>query len=88
MTRSSTELIANGVSPEVVEWRRWRQSMHLTIPQAAAMAGVNAGWLQLVELGKVGRNCGKGGRNGYPPVLQRLRALMQRWEGHAPCPRS
>lgn len=82
---SSTELLKNGVDPEIVRWRAWRRSMHLTIPEAAAMAGVWPAWLQQVELGKGGHG-GKGGRFGRPSVLSRLQALMARWEGHEPQP--
>lgn len=76
MTYSSAELAANrNVSAEVLAWRAWRRSMKVSIPEAAAMAGVDSFWLQRCETGKV--KCGR-------RVLGKLKALMERWKDHAP----
>lgn len=69
MTYSTHELRAV-VSAEVLEWRQWRRSMHLTQTEAAAMADVDMSWLNRIEVGKVSM----GAR-----TRAKLRVLMARW---------
>jgi transcriptional regulator with XRE-family HTH domain len=72
MTLSSRELrTERGVSEELIAWRAWRRSMALTIPEAAAMAGVSEPWLERLETGKE--------RTTRPGTLIKLHALMERW---------
>jgi len=55
-----------------LEWRKWRRSMHLTIAEAAAMAGVNEDWLQRCEVGTAFAK-------SHEVTYDKLRALMARW---------
>lgn len=73
MTYSARELEGVGVDPDMLAWRAWRRSMQLTIPEAAAMAGVDAHWLQRLETGKarMGIRARRAGK---------LQALMARWD--------
>lgn len=71
MTYSSGELEEMGVCEFAREWRKWRRSMYLTIPEAAAMAGVSSGYLQRVEVGQY--------RVGSA-LHARLVQLMERWD--------
>lgn len=73
MTYSSRELREQRVvSDDVLRWRAWRRSMRLTIPEAAAMAEVDARYLQRIETGRV-----QPGKR-YP--WSKLVALMERWD--------
>lgn len=72
MTLTADELRrARAVAEPLIEWRKWRRSMHLTIPEAAAMAGVSAEHLQRLETGTA--------REPNTQTLAKLRALMARW---------
>lgn len=72
MTLTSDELRrARGVAEAVIEWRKWRRSMCLTVSEAAAMAEISADWLHRTEIGKVS------GPN--TATLAKLQALMARW---------
>lgn len=71
MTLTTEELRrARAVAELVIEWRKWRRSMHLTIPEAAAMAGTHPHYLQQLELGRM-----RAGRK----TRAKLEALMARW---------
>lgn len=73
MTLTADELRRErAVADWLIAWRTWRRSMHLTVAEAAAMADVDAAWLQRLETGKARvRTPGQ--------VHARLAALMARW---------
>lgn len=73
MTFSKHELVVRGVDEELIRWRCWRRAMHLSIPEAAAMAEVDPTWLQALESGRARV------KSSHSSVLPKLSALMERW---------
>jgi transcriptional regulator with XRE-family HTH domain len=71
MTMSAKEHAAVVADERVRTWRKWRRSMHLTIVEAAACAGVSGGYLKHVE---------SGAARLTPRTAAKLEALMSRWD--------
>jgi transposase-like protein len=74
MTMCSNELRRLGVSETLISFRQWRRKMHVSIPEAAAMAGVSRDYLQHLESGRERPKRSRG-------AIEKLEALMARWQG-------
>lgn len=53
MTHFIQDLVANGVDPRAVEFRKWRETRRLTLNEAARLLGVSLSLLHRVEIGKL-----------------------------------
>ncbi len=71
MTYSTSELREKGIAETILEWRRWRREMCLTQAEAAAMLGLGPNTVRDLELGR---------HRPRRATLNRLRALMDRWD--------
>lgn len=70
MTYTDDQLRRMGALEEVIAWKRWRRSMGITQPMAAAMAGLHYDTVIDLERGHV---------KPQKRTLAKLTALMQRW---------
>jgi hypothetical protein len=69
-TAKELERLGRAIAPPVVELRRWRRAHFLTVPELAAILGINAQYLGQVELGW------RAMPRSWP---RRIAALYKRW---------
>lgn len=71
MTHALDKLVARGVHPEILEFRRWRMGVALTCVEASAHLGWSVSQLSRVESGE---------RTASAELLQALRYMRERWD--------